>query len=551
MPWTIDSVDEHKKGLSSKQKKQWVKVANSVYDRCMKDGGSDKTCAPSAIRQANGVVGVNCQIQINFKNDSYEVREEIHQGKKYIVVPITMVVEGVHNGSHGPLLHTIEDLGMFPASWDGIPIMIGHPEKDGQNVSANSPGLIDSDMVGRVYNTHVDGTKLKAEGWLDPEKLEVISSETLTNINEGNPIEVSVGVFTEDEPLLNEGDWNGEKYNAIARNHRPDHLALLPGEVGACSLDDGCGIRSNKKKGGDKMNDNVKVIGVGISLDNNKVFQAMKLLNDNGYSFNNILNNKDGYTITMDAVRRTLSSMDTSDKYHYLEELYDDYLIYCVRGQDSGEKMFKQEYSISDDDVVELIGNPTQVRKQVDVMYVANTAQKNKFNRKNKEVSTMADDAKKPCSGQCMEKVIAIINSNKTNFTEADREWLLVQEETVLDKLMPKDPVVVNSKKEEKPETVQVLSDEDKADLAWAKQQRKEKHRKLIEGIQANVAKDTWTDVELNSMNDNILEKIFSSVKKEEVELVDYSLNGGKRIVDNSNDFEPLYPAGIEMETKK
>lgn len=55
-PWAIGDVDSHKKGLSAKGKARWVAIANSVYKKCMAEGGTDKTCAPKAIRQANGVV---------------------------------------------------------------------------------------------------------------------------------------------------------------------------------------------------------------------------------------------------------------------------------------------------------------------------------------------------------------------------------------------------------------------------------------------------------------------------------------------------------------
>ena len=149
-------------------------------------------------------------------------------------------------GSHGPLLHKVEDFGKFPEAWNGIPVVIDHPEEEGVNVSANSPAIIDSRTVGRVYNTHVKDSKLVAEVWLDEEKLNQVSPDTLEHINQGNPIEVSVGVFTEQEEK--EGEWNGTEYKAIARNHRPDHLALLTECIGACSLADGCGIRANRKK---------------------------------------------------------------------------------------------------------------------------------------------------------------------------------------------------------------------------------------------------------------------------------------------------------------
>jgi HK97 family phage prohead protease len=55
MPWTIEDVDKHKKGLTDEEKKKWVEVANSALEKCMKDGGTEETCAISAIKQANGV----------------------------------------------------------------------------------------------------------------------------------------------------------------------------------------------------------------------------------------------------------------------------------------------------------------------------------------------------------------------------------------------------------------------------------------------------------------------------------------------------------------
>lgn len=53
MPWTVKDVDKHKKGLSTEQKKKWVRVANKVLKDCLKDGGSQKSCEAKAIRTAN------------------------------------------------------------------------------------------------------------------------------------------------------------------------------------------------------------------------------------------------------------------------------------------------------------------------------------------------------------------------------------------------------------------------------------------------------------------------------------------------------------------
>jgi HK97 family phage prohead protease len=56
MPWTIEDVDKHKKGLTDKEKEQWVAVANSALESCLKDGGAEESCDISAIKQANGTV---------------------------------------------------------------------------------------------------------------------------------------------------------------------------------------------------------------------------------------------------------------------------------------------------------------------------------------------------------------------------------------------------------------------------------------------------------------------------------------------------------------
>jgi cation transport regulator ChaB len=185
----------------------------------------------------------NYSAVINKQTIEYEPEVKLHDNRPYLVVPVTMLVEGVHNGSHGPLLHLKEDFGAYIETWNGIPVVIDHPEINGINVSANIPEIIDQQTVGRVYNSHVEDSKLRAELWLDEQKLNDISPETLTIINEGKMVEVSIGVFTEDEETT--GKWGDEYYESIARNHRPDHLALLPGAVGACSIEDGCGIRLN------------------------------------------------------------------------------------------------------------------------------------------------------------------------------------------------------------------------------------------------------------------------------------------------------------------
>ena len=268
MPFTEEDAGKHKKNLTPKQAKQWARVAESVRKRLMKKGMDEKEAAGEAIKQANGVV-LNTNeskgkysVYSNKQVLDYEVKLVVHQEKAHLVVPVVMMVEGVHNGNMGPIFHSINELGKFPESWNGIPVVIYHPEQDGQAVSANSPDFIDSITVGRVYNTSVEGKKLKAEVWLDEDKLNKVSEKTLEEINDTKEVEVSLGMFTENEEA--EGDYNGEKYAMIAHNHRPDHLAILPDQIGACSCKDGCGLGANTTYHGQKLEEieleNIKVL---------------------------------------------------------------------------------------------------------------------------------------------------------------------------------------------------------------------------------------------------------------------------------------------------
>jgi hypothetical protein len=70
----------------------------------------------------------------------------------------------------------------------------------------------------------------------------------LDKLDKGEMVEISTGLFTDNIP--ESGVWNGEAYTAVARNYRPDHLAILPDQKGSCSIADGAGLLRNKAKPG-------------------------------------------------------------------------------------------------------------------------------------------------------------------------------------------------------------------------------------------------------------------------------------------------------------
>ncbi len=532
MPWTVSDVDKFKKGLTTSQKKRWVKIANSVLTKCKANGGSEEDCAASAVRQASGVVGHKQYLQyISNNNEDYEIREVMHQDRKYLVVPVVMMVEGVHNGSLGAIFHSIGELGRMPGSWNGIPIVVDHPKIDGEFISANIPEIIEQEKIGIIYNTYIDEDKIRAEAWLDEDKLRQVSPVLLSQIQEHQVIEVSVGIFTEDEDVS--GEWEGEEYEIIARNHRPDHLALLPGGVGACSVSDGCGIRSNKlkKKGDFKL------------INEKELVKVLKSLKDDGYVVDNIIDNlSEGLSERLDLLRRKIDSMDTSDIIHFLHEAYDDYAVYEVRMRIGGSKLYKQSYQINNN-VVEFTGDAEEVYKKVEYISVQRKVIYKRTKNLKKEIKVMGKE--KECI-PCKEKIDALIVNEQGHYSEKDREWLENLEESQLDKI-----IVANSPKEKIIEKeVNILSDEDKAALVYGKKQLEEKRQSLVKGIQSNTEKDTWSDAELNALDNETLEKIHKSVYKEEAKY-DFSLNtgGGK---DDEKDYEDrLYPPGVEIEAVK
>ena len=158
-------------------------------------------------------------------------------GKSHLVIPVIALVEGVLND----LFYSRDQISKFVASWNGRPVPVGHPKnKSGGYISANSPSLEDSTNIGKFFNaTHEDG-KLKGEIWIDIAKAKALGfGGIVSHFEKGLMMEVSTGLYA--DSIQEAGTFNGTDYTGIAQHIRPDHLALLPHDVGACSIEDGCG----------------------------------------------------------------------------------------------------------------------------------------------------------------------------------------------------------------------------------------------------------------------------------------------------------------------
>lgn len=175
-------------------------------------------------------------------NLSGKVRRETLHDREYLVAPLSMIVPGVLPGSKGPLLYPEDEVSKNPGAWNGIPIVVNHPMKDGVPVEARSPDILDKYQIGTVFNARYSG-KLVAEGWFDVDRTRKTNIGIYQRLVNNEPQELSTGLYTDNEPF--EGTWNGRDYKYIARNYRPDHLAILLTSKGACSIQDGCGVLIN------------------------------------------------------------------------------------------------------------------------------------------------------------------------------------------------------------------------------------------------------------------------------------------------------------------
>lgn len=502
---------------------------------------------------------------------SYTIRHEVYQGVRHIVVPVVMMVEGVHAGNRGPLLHLASDLGRFPASWDGIPITVQHPRRNNNFVSANSPEMIEQECVGRVHNTMMRDGKLTAEAWINEARLNLLSGEALQRIKDKKPIDVSVGVFT-DEEAVEDGNWNGEIYSAIARNHRPDHLALLPNEDGACNWEDGCGVRVNKNQ--KESNENVKFVknkkkGEFMELKERQVeailtqilakpeevSSALEKFKD--VSLPVFLSNQQGYKETALKIQSKLDAMDDGTKSHYLEEVFDDgSFVYRVRFSANNEtKIYRKNFTINAGDVS--FGDEVrEVRKEVNFINI---------NIKN---TSKMERTKKNGEASCPDKVEALIVNEATKFTEDSREWLLEQSPETIELLTPAEKKVTVQKKEE-PKPVKkeapkkvpltqeqyleqmpsVMREQMESGIAIHKAQK----ATVIKAILDNTEEGTWTEENLTVMKLETLQSIVNSIPKAEEVVQNYAAFGANatKIEVETTGEQPMLPINVNAEQKE
>lgn len=163
-------------------------------------------------------------------------------GKEYLVVPGIPVREQVMNSYLVPA----DEIARSVKGWNGTAISIHHPHLNDGSVNVPDPDVA---IIGRFYHAQWDdGTKrMSGEYWIDLAEAERFKEgkAVVEAIRANKILETSTGYFADDE--LTPGLFEGKEYKTIHRNLLPDHIAILPNAVGACSIHDGCGVNRNIK----------------------------------------------------------------------------------------------------------------------------------------------------------------------------------------------------------------------------------------------------------------------------------------------------------------
>lgn len=328
------------------------------------------------------------------------IREDTFEEKRVLVIPAVLMAEGVHNG----VLYTREELAKFPEAWNGQPVTATHPMKDGEPVTANTPETLEKVKVGTLFNVHlgvivVSGERRLAvlgEVWLDPVKADEADPAIMQHLNADKIIEVSTGTYEEHE--MRAGEWNGEAFDAVALNGRPDHFALLPEGRGACSVAD----------------------GAGMPRVNHAVFAVNELSHW--------------------GVREQLAQA-LHERYGigaYIVDVWDDVFVY-ERGDMDEFKFYRRKYSVGDEEKVSLGDDePEEVIEKREFVVVNEQ-------RVNQSGEGLPGSEPEKTGGVNVEKaeiVSALIVNADSQFTEEDRVRLMALDDDVLVGLTPLAPPV-------------------------------------------------------------------------------------------------------------
>lgn len=189
------------------------------------------------------------QVNVTTKVNNQSIRKEVYNGREHWVLPsYTLPANVVMNGG----LYPSEEIDAHYQGLDGTLAPLGHPQVNGQFVSAFSPEGINQGHIGAWNrNAKKAGNRVYVEKWVDTvvanqseqgrELLERV--EAIQRGEDVPPIHTSVAVFLEELEANEQQKALGASW--VAKIHSMDHDAILLHEVGAATPEQGVGLMVN------------------------------------------------------------------------------------------------------------------------------------------------------------------------------------------------------------------------------------------------------------------------------------------------------------------
>lgn len=189
------------------------------------------------------------QVNITTKVNSQSIRRETYNGREHLVLPsYTLPANVVMNGG----LYTQEQIDAHYKGLEGTLAPLGHPQVNGQFVSAFSPEGINAGHIG-AWNRNVkkSGNRIYLEKWVDVARANESEGgrellERVAAIERGEdvpPIHTSVAAFLDQLEPNDQQRATGAEW--VADIHGMDHDAILLHEVGAATPEQGVGLMVN------------------------------------------------------------------------------------------------------------------------------------------------------------------------------------------------------------------------------------------------------------------------------------------------------------------
>jgi hypothetical protein len=301
------------------------------------------------------------------------VRREMYMGREHVVVSAVLVRSKVLHNNLGRTYLPPEDITPeWAEQWNGSPVVVDHPR-----TSARTPDVMNALGGGFIYRARAQNGALKADVFLDPARAADVEDlgVVLQKIEAGDKVEGSTGFPV--NVVQGAGVVNGQEYDSVIHPAGADHYAVFAEQIGACSVDDGCGLLQNAEAGCGCGKPDGAVVELPpatepAALARDSAWRAwlQKAARLLGFRPADNQTDEDRRQVLRSAL---VERFGADDRYLWVDSVSSEegWLVFEVESRNGGESgLFQVDFNIDDGSVT--LGEPVQVRRVTAFEPVAN-----------------------------------------------------------------------------------------------------------------------------------------------------------------------------------